>query len=98
MLLDVSEGSAGQQRHLLEFLPVDAVLVFVVQLVQALEHVDGVSYRLLVGQIFFDGGEHLLPREQLVTIGVVLLEHVQQFLLELLRVGVLWGAEGGQCQ
>ena len=84
--LDISKSSSGQQCHFLKFLPIDAILIFIVNLVQTFEHIDCINNRLLVRQILLDGGEHFLTAEDLISVGVVLLKDVQEFLLKLLVI------------
>jgi len=83
-LIFIEKGSLFNLGQLFVLLPVQSVLVLVVELEEAPQHVDGVCDGLLIGQLFLQDGKHLLLGEQLVLIGVVLLEGVQQFLLELL--------------
>jgi hypothetical protein len=67
-----------------------AVLVLVVELVEAPEHVEGVGNGLLVGEVLLENGEHLFLGDGAILIGVVVVEGMQEFLLKLLLFREDW--------
>lgn len=89
-VLDISEGIFADHGHGFELFPLHSVLVFVVEFVKAFEHIEGVSDGLLIGEVFFENGEHLFLCERSIAISIVIIEGMQQFLLKLLLLGDSW--------